>query len=704
MASLRELSLKISYSTGRDDLINDFYSPCMARSVQYWRAVGYFTSSSLSLAAQGIAHLISQQGHIYLIASPALTEEDADTINRGYRNRDEVLTQAARRSLAEVADQCASERLSALSWLISTGAMDVRLALRLDNQGAVSRGIYHEKLGLFVDDQQNMVAFSGSANETVGGLVNNFESIDAYWSWDDPQHRVRQKFDHMQDLWRNQPEPSVLPGLRVINFTEATAELLRYFRVTRPPRRDPFDRDVLAAGGSRRSGQAVLPSDVTLRSYQVQLINSWFERDGRGVMKMATGMGKTITALSIATRLAQKIDLLAVVIICPFKHLVTQWDKECRRFGMSPILAFESRAKWYPRVSDALYASTVGSGGFFAVITTNATFAGDSFQSQLKHFPRHSLLITDEVHNLGAARLRARLPASIGLRLGLSATPERWFDEEGTEELFGYFGATLEPELGLRDGIACGALCPYRYYPILVELTDDERDDYLKLSAQIASAMGHAGDRDNDHALSALLIKRARLVATASNKLGALRSIMTQRRDTSHTLFYCGDGRVESPLSDEERRQIDVVCELVGRDLGIRVASYTDEDSSLQREQKRRRFEDGTLQGLVAIRCLDEGVDIPAIRTAVILASSTNPRQFIQRRGRVLRPSPGKKVAEIFDMIVVPPSEVCEWESERTLLRKEITRVAEFADLASNHGDARAVVLELQKAFDLMDI
>ena len=704
MASLRDLNLKISYSTGQDDLVNDFYSPCMARSRQYWRAVGYFTSSSLSLSAQGIAHLISQQGHIYLIASPALTEEDAEAINLGYRKRDEVLAQAARRSLAEVADQCASERLSALSWLISTGAMDVRLALRLDNQGAVSRGIYHEKLGLFADDQQNMVAFSGSANETVGGLVNNFESVDVYWSWDDPQHRVRQKFDHMQDLWRTRPESCRLPGLRVINFTEATAELLRRFRVTRPPRRDPLDRDVLTAGGSRRPGQPVLPNGVTLRSYQLQLIDNWFERDGRGVMKMATGMGKTITALSIAARLGQKGELPAVVIICPFRHLVTQWDKECRHFGMSPILAFESQAKWYPRVSDALYGSRVGSGKFFAIIATNATFAGDSFQSQLKHFPRNSLLIADEVHNLGAARLRARLPASIALRLGLSATPERWFDEEGTEELFSYFGATLEPELGLRDGLTYGALCPYRYYPLLVELTGNERDEYLRLSAQIARAMGNAGERDNDDALSALFIKRARLVATASNKLGGLRSIMAQRRDTSHTLFYCGDGRVESPLSGEERRQIDVVCELLGRELGIRVAPYTDEDSSSQREEKRRRFEDGTLQGLVAIRCLDEGVDIPSIGAAVILASSTNPRQFIQRRGRVLRPSRGKKAAEIFDMIVVPPSDVCEWESERTMLRKEITRVAEFADLASNQGDARAAVLELQKTFDLMDL
>lgn len=703
MASLRDLDLKISYSTGRNDLVPDFYSPCMARSSHYWRAVGYFTSSSLSLCAQGIAHLIAKQGQISLIASPALTEEDANSINHGYRNRDDVLAQAARRSFAEVEDHCASERLSALSWLISSGAMDVRLALRLDNQGAISRGIYHEKLGVFVDDQQNLVAFSGSANETSGGLVDNFESIDVYWSWDDPQNRAQQKLNHVKQLWGVPSEAPELPGLRVIDFTAATAELLRRFRVTRPPQRDPLDRNVIA-GPTAHPGQPTLPDDVTLRSYQIQLIENWFKRNGRGLMKMATGMGKTITALSIATRLAQKTTLPAVIIICPFKHLVTQWEEECRRFGMSPILAFESRAKWYPRVSDALYSLTVDSTKFSAIITTNATFAGDSFQSQLRYFPRNSLLIADEVHNLGAARMRARLPASIALRLGLSATPERWFDEEGTDELFAYFGASLEPELHLQDGIAFGALCPYRYYPLLVKLTDDEREVYLRLSAQIARAMANDREPADDDVLSALLIKRARLVATATNKLTALRTLMATRRETYHTLFYCGDGRVESPLSHEERRQIDVVCELLGRELGIRVTSYTDEDSASQRVEKRKRFEDRTLQGLVAIRCLDEGVDIPAIETAVILASSSNPRQFIQRRGRVLRPSPGKKIAEIFDMIVVPPSEVCEWESERTMLRKELTRVAEFADLANNRGDARASVLELQKSLDLMDI
>ena len=314
------------------------------------------------------------------------------------------------------------------------------------------------------------------------------------------------------------------------------------------------------------------------------------------------------------------------------------------------------------------------------------------------------MLIADEVHNLGASGLRESLPSGIGLRLGLSATPERWFDEEGTAELFDYFGPVLQPELTLSDGIKYGALCPYRYYPLLVELTEDERDEYLRLSAQIARVSQGITDREDSDALTSLLVRRARLIAAASNKMTALRSIMQERLSMSHVLFYCGDGRVEAPTTGEERRQIDAVCELLGKELGFRIDSYTEEDSTAARTAKRRSFEAGTLQGLVAIRCLDEGVDIPAVRAAVILASSSNPRQFIQRRGRILRPSPSKDHAEVFDIIVVPPSDVCEWDSERTMLSKELRRLAEFADLALNSGQARSKILELQKTFDLMDV
>jgi DNA phosphorothioation system restriction enzyme len=387
----------------------------------------------------------------------------------------------------------------------------------------------------------------------------------------------------------------------------------------------------------------ITPAWLSLRPYQQQAIANWFVNKGRGTLKMATGSGKTITALAIATRLYEEIQLQALIIVCPYRHLVQQWARECRKFGISdPILAFESVNQWQESLSNQLYNVKAGNQQFLTVITTNATLITLGFQSQLSYFPQKTLIVGDEAHNLGAKQLESCLPRSVGLRLALSATPERYFDERGTERLFEYFGSVLEPEFTLRDAIAQGALVHYLYYPLLVELTEPESEVYADLTSKVGRAIAIGGDEDND-SLTALLMQRARLVASAANKLEALREVMRSRLHTSHTLFYCGDGSVEDDISKESLRQLEAVARLLGNDLSYRVNTYAAETSLEEREDLRRQFETGDLQGLVAIRCLDEGVDIPAIETAVIMASSGNPRQFVQRRGRILRPHPKKQ-------------------------------------------------------------
>ena len=329
---------------------------------------------------------------------------------------------------------------------------------------------------------------------------------------------------------------------------------------------------------------------------------------------------------------------------------------------------------------------------------------GQGLQSQLPFFPKKTLIVGDEAHNLGAQRLEASLPRSIGLRLGLSATPERYFDDRGTQALFDYFGTVLEPEFTLKDAIQQGALVHYLYYPILVELTEPEIETYADLTSRIGRAIAIGGDEEND-SLTALLMQRARLIGAAVNKLEALREVMRSRLDTTHTLFYCGDGSVEDHLSDESQRQLEAVAQILGKEMGYGVATYTAETTLEEREDLRDQFELGELPGLVAIRCLDEGVDIPAIQTAVILASSGNPRQFVQRRGRILRPHPNKRRATLFDMIVLPPDLGRETlEIERNLLRKELQRFVEFADLADNVGEARVKLLALQDRYGLLDL
>jgi DNA phosphorothioation system restriction enzyme len=450
---------------------------------------------------------------------------------------------------------------------------------------------------------------------------------------------------------------------------------------------------------------------LQLRQYQRQAINSWFANNGRGTLKMATGSGKTITALAVACELYKQINLQVLVVVCPYRHLVTQWARECEKFNLQPILAFDNLRTWQSQLSTQLYNLRSGSQGFVTVITTNSTFIGDGFQSQLKYFPAKTLIIGDEAHNLGAPKLEESLPRRVGLRLALSATPERYFDDCGTQSLFDYFGPVLKPEFTLKDAIAQGALVHYLYYPILVELTEAESIAYLKLTKKIGRLLlyrergnGESGNFEDNEDLKPLLMQRARLIGAAENKLTALQDLMTTRRESTHTLFYCSDGSQEAGQRSS-LHQLKAVAKILGVELGYRISTYTAKTSLQEREILRHQFESGKLQGLVAIRCLDEGVDIPAIQTAVILSSSGNPRQFIQRRGRVLRPHPGKERATIFDMIVLPPDLDRETiEVERNLLKKELRRFVEFADLADNAGVARMKLLGLQKRYGLLDI
>jgi len=447
-----------------------------------------------------------------------------------------------------------------------------------------------------------------------------------------------------------------------------------------------------------------IPKTLQLRSYQQQAVENWFANRGRGTLKMATGSGKTITALAIAAELYHQITLQAILVVCPYRHLVTQWGREAEKFGLNPIFAFESVYHWQQQLSEALYNVLSGYQPFLTVITTNATLIADSLQSQLPYFPEKTLIIGDEAHNLGSPRLEESLPRNIGLRLALSATPERYFDDTGTDLILDYFGKVLQPELTLAEAIRQKALVHYLYYPILVELTEAESRAYARLTTRIGWALTAEENLHHNQLVTTLLIQRARLVASARNKLEALRQLMIPRLDTSHTLFYCGDSTVEMG-DDTSTRQLEATVKLLGSQLGYRVNTYTAETPLEQREALRKQFETGVLQGLVAIRCLDEGVDIPAIQTAVILASSRNPRQFIQRRGRILRPHPGKERATLFDMIVLPPNlERQTLDVERNLLRKELKRFLEFADLADNAGEARIQLLELQKRYGLLDL
>ena len=442
-------------------------------------------------------------------------------------------------------------------------------------------------------------------------------------------------------------------------------------------------------------GGLLIPQGIELRPYQESALEAWFKNKCRGLLEMATGTGKTLTALAGSARLFEREGRLTVVVAAPYKHLVDQWTHEAAPFGYSPIVAYGGRMRWHDDFAHQAIDFSARRRRFVSVFTTHATFSSEAFQDVLSRIDGPVLLIADEAHHLGAEHRRKSYPEGVSYRLALSATPDRWFDDGGTAALRAYFGDTVF-SFGLAEAIGT-YLTPYEYRPVLVPLTPEEHDEYSDLTRRIARA-GRGDDADGDERVKRLLMKRAVLLNTASNKPLVLPTLLGDVADMSHTLFYCAPG------------QIDDVQRVLGWDLGARIGRFTAEESPTERQTILSQFRSGELQGLVAMKCLDEGVDVPSTRVAYLLASSSNPREFIQRRGRVLRRAEGKERAVIADLIAVPPEgwapdrDSPTWSVERGILRRELKRFIEFAGLALNKHEALEVIWGLAKRYDLLDL
>lgn len=704
MAHLAHIPLQLSYRTGRDDMVRDFFIPCMESSVLYRRAAGYFTSAGLALAARGVASLASRRGKMKLVVSPHLEPADVEALQAATSNPAAALRAIAARSLADIEDALVKDRLNALAWLAAAGLLEIKLALRLDTRGGFSRGIFHEKVGIFTDRDGHHVAFSGSSNETAGGLVENFESIKVFCSWRDQEGRVLEEVENFEALWNDST-----PGLRIMEFSEAGKELLERFRdLDKPPA--GLSLDQVKDPGPQMAFSP--PQSFELRPYQVDAIRAWSKAGGKGIFAMATGSGKTLTALTLASKVAEKNRPFVLIVVCPYINLCRQWLREMTTFGLQPVACFEGKDRWQAELEEGYQRLSVGLSQVHAIVVTNATFQSESFQVRIR--PRvatssvHHLLIADEVHNLGAEKLRESLPEGIAMRLGLSATPERHYDPVGTKAVLDYFGDIIY-EYPLSLAIADGRLCRYRYYPIPVELTEAETDEYEELTAKL-SKFFTKGDDDSEMQQVAmrLLIKRARLLAGAENKLVALaRVIASLPEPPKKALFYCGDGRTTDAITDEEVRQIQAVSRLLGERHSLRVRNFTFRESTEEREEILRDLTSGFLDGVVAIRCLDEGIDLPDLRMGFLLASSTNPRQFVQRRGRLLRNSPGKNRAIIYDFFVQPPDlggklDDNGFNMERSFFQRELSRIVEFCRMAENGPEALHSLHDLRLKYNLL--
>lgn len=710
--SLKDLNLNISYrSENIDQLIKEFYMPVLSEAVSYKRAVGYFSSAVLLQVSKGISRLIGNNGKIKIVASPELNEKDIEAIKKGYKLRDKVIKRSLLRNFREPKTDIEEERYNYIAHLISNNQLDIKLAL-ID--GGKTSGIYHEKIGIIEDESGNKVAFTGSLNETESAFRRNFESIDVYCSWNGGTdlERVENKHNDFQKLWNNQTNRLV-----VYDFPSAVKkEILNYKKDYIKKEEKLISSNTMVSEEksvykSYNHKYPKLPDWLKLRDYQQEAIEAWQDNNYRGLLNMATGTGKTITALSAVTRLWNDLDdKLAVIIVCPYTHLVEQWKEDIIDFNMDPIVSYSSsdQRDWYERMDNKIHRYNLDIIDHLCVITTNGTYKTDRFQKLVRDIDKNVVFLVDEVHNAGAAGFLKVLNDDFEYRLALSATPERHFDEEGTNCIFDYFDKEVY-YFGLKQAIKENHLTRYYYYPQIVHLTDSEYDEYIEISRKVHKSLINTEDGvELTEIAKQLLIKRARLIAGANDKLYKLKELMKDRKESNYNLIYCGATYVENECSQREMRQIEAVTRMLGNDLDMRVAKFTAEESKQERQKIIKDFSDGeTLQAVVAIKCLDEGVNIPAVQNAYILASSTNPREFVQRRGRVLRKYERKNFAYIYDFITLPrPIEEVPLLDEKlikydlSLIKKEIKRAREFANLAENKNKA---LKELEKIKEIYD-
>ena len=701
--TLRDLHINKEYRNLKCDVISEFYIPVLSTAVKYKRAVGFFNSAALYEIAIGLKNLVTNQGKMELIVSPRLTDEDIKSIQLGYEKRQEIIEAALLRDFAEPKNEIEVSKLNLLANLIADNVLDIKVAFKLD---ANSAGIFHEKMGIVIDPEGNRLAFTGSMNETYSGLLQNYESIDVFCSWkDEDAERVAIKEYAFDNLWDN-----LDAAMEVIPFPQIAIDRLNKYRIK--SNETLFESRDVDARPERASRFFSVPETIELHEYQEKAIDTWMSKGCRGIFDMATGTGKTYTALGALAKLSEKLkNRLAVVIICPYQHLVEQWVEDILVFGVKPLICY-SRYNWKKALGRMISDYSLGIRDNFCVITTNATFITPSMQNELARMDGDFCLVVDEAHNFGSKKQIACMSEKFNFRLALSATIIRHHDEYGTQRLFDYFGDKCI-EYTLKDAIVDGKLTPYYYYPILVSFNEEELHEYVEITDKVAKILKKVPHGDDlPQSAERLLIKRARIIAGAQEKVIKLKETIAPYRNENHLLVYCGATRVESlylnetAVDSDDQRQIDETTSMLGNVLGMRVTQFTAAEDSRQRELIKEQFSKGEIQALVAIKCLDEGMNIPGIETAFILASSTNPKEYIQRRGRVLRKAPGKKYAKIYDFITLPrPLDEYSFQSsiqaELSLVKREVERMRDFQELSENPSDVTEIIRAITEKYNL---
>jgi superfamily II DNA or RNA helicase len=717
------------YKTGSEDEPLQFYLDALCNSTSFDLLLGYFSSSALNVLSLGFANFIYSGGKMRAVINNILSEEDKKAIAKGQEKEafSTVYNFNNVKELKESLDEYGKHFFECFAWLIANDRIEIKIIKPKEG-----KGISHYKSGIFTDGE-NTIGFKSSCNFTAYGLLENLEELDCFMSWENGRSNkfIRRQNQYFEEIFTEKADfveylsiEDVKAAIKKEFGDKNIHELLIQEKELLSKRDKIFNnpkiqKSVISAVAQidefeKIEKQPKFPYPEGPRSYQIEAYNNWLDNDRKGLFAMATGTGKTLTALNCVLNEYKNETSYKAIILVPTLELVEQWKEECEQFNYSNIITVSSREKWKDKLSFYNTLSKLNDPSFI-VIATYASFIKDKFQNFFRDLPKQTIFIADEVHNIGAPNISKLLPKiHLEKRIGLSATPNRIYDDIGNVSIDSFFN-DKNPyvyNFSMQKAIEEEYLCKYYYYPHIVSLTEDEFEKYREISKKIAQFIDPVTKSFKKcKEVEILLLKRKRIIHKAKNKLPKFKTIINKeflkRGNLKYTLIYTPEGVLENNdiiiednyiENEEDIFLIDQYTKAItDMDFSIMARKFT--SKTINRKGVIKQFSESDLHVLTSMKCLDEGVDVPRAELAIFCSSTGNPRQFIQRRGRVLRKSKGKQFAYIHDLVVIPKFDMDKndetFNVERSFILNEMKRVENFFSLAINKAEVYEQLSEI---------
>lgn len=668
--SFRDIDLNISYISYSDnDNIANMINTLLSESVFYSRSVGYFSSSVLNFTKEGILKLVKNNGKIKILASPNISQDDILAISMGYKSRQLIYKESFLKEFEESLNELKDENLQLIYELITKGYLDIKI---IKTKGS---GIYHDKVGLFEDLSGNKVVFFGSSNDTANGLAYNYEKVRMAFSWDGTKRYVDDEINDFNALW---------DGVNKYNDTYDFMDAVKDKVLEVKEKRENIRKTIITK------------PIITPRKYQEEAILAWKNNNYNGFFLMATGTGKTYTTIFGIKELIEEEEKLFIVIAAPYIHLLAQWKFDLLKIinDVDLVLVSSENNNWREDLKKAVYRqeANLPNSKVICAISTIKSFFSNDFNSILDSSTAKKLFICDEAHRVYSSLSRINKD-KFYYKLGLSATPYSGNSRTSGQELMDFFGGQVY-SLDLDEAINGDFLVHYRYHPIFVNASYDEQEDFNHKTKLMASCFKDGILCVPVKKIAELKRARLRILSNIREKVDNIVEIIKKTQSNDHLIVYCGDGKF-----DEQTRMLQYIKMKLNA-LNIKASQFTCQENMEERLNRIESFNDGYISAMVAIKCLDEGINIPSIKSALILSSNDDPREFIQRRGRILRTytdkqGKEKKVADIYDVIVLPH------DNCPSMSKIELRRFKEYNKLADNRNENNILLSNLCSKYNV---